>query len=321
MDKALVGSIQRELDRARRILLLSHVRPDGDAISSLLAFGEALSSAGKEICLVLEDGVPRALRYLEGWEQVEKTIREAPELIISLDSADRNRLGSVAGPQYEIDINIDHHATNTHFGRLNLVDTEAVATSAILAELLPMLGFEITPSMAKTLTSGILTDSQGFKTLNTNAKALRLTADLMERGVDLSQVYYQALVNRSLEATRYWGAGLSRMQSEDHISWTSLTLQDRKDTGYQGRDDADLVNILSAIEGTDVAVIFIEQSRDEVKVSWRGNHGVNVAVIAAEFGGGGHVAAAGAMISGRLEEVMPRVISVTRQGLAISSAA
>lgn len=316
MNKDLIDSIKHDLARAQRIMLVSHVRPDGDAISSLLAFGEVLSADGKDVQLVLEDGVPRALRFLEGWELVDKTIKPPFDLTISLDSADRKRLGSQIDPQFKIDINIDHHATNTRFGRTNLVDEDAVATCAILAELLPLLGYSIPAHVAKTLVTGILTDSQGFKTLNTNAKALRLTADLMEKGADLSQVYNQALVNRSLEATRYWGAGLSRLQSEDHISWTSLTLQDRRDAGYRGRDDADLVNILSAIEGTKVAVIFIEQSAEEVKVSWRGGPGINVAKMAAEFGGGGHVAAAGAMIAGSLDEVAMRVIEAAKQKLA-----
>jgi len=201
------------------------------------------------------------------------------------------------------------------------VDEDAVATCAMLAELLPELGYSIPTHVAKTLVTGILTDSQGFKTLNTTAKALRLTADLMEKGAELSQVYYQALVNRSLEATRYWGAGLSRLQSEDGISWTSLTLQDRKNTGYHGHDDADLVNLLSAIEGTRVAVIFIEQSREQVKVSWRGIRGVNVAEMAAQFGGGGHVAAAGAMIAGTMEDVISNVIETTRLSLGVETPA
>lgn len=134
----------------------------------------------------------------------------------------------------------------------------------------------------------------------------------MELGLDLPELYQQALVNRSFEAMRMWGSGLTRAKREGSLVYTMLTLDDRRAVGYPGRDDADLINILSAVQGVDVAVIFVEQPNNRVKVSWRAAPGYDVSQIALRFGGGGHAAAAGAEIPGNLQDVQQLVLENTR---------
>jgi phosphoesterase RecJ-like protein len=111
----------------------------------------------------------------------------------------------------------------------------------------------------------------------------------------------------------YWGAGLNRIEQENGMVWTSLTLADREKVGYAGNDDADLVNVLSSVKEAEIALIFIEQTQNEVKVSWRARPGLDVSGIAFEFGGGGHAAAAGADITANLEDVKHRVIIETKK--------
>ncbi|MEK6256032.1 MAG: DHH family phosphoesterase [Chloroflexota bacterium] len=313
MDNDLVTKLRNKIDSATNIQIISHIRPDGDAISSIIAFGLALIEVGKQVQMISSDGVPTALRYLPDWNQINKKISEPVDLIIALDCADRERLGSGIDSETNIDVCIDHHITNTNFADLNLVVPDAVATCAILARLIPELGIQITPSIAEALLVGILADSQGFRTLNTNAEALRTAADIVELGANLPDLYFRTLVNRSFEATRYWGAGLGKLQSDNGVVWTRLSLDDRKKANYHGKDDADLINVLSAINEMQIAVIFVEQDPQKVKVSWRGSDGVDVASIAAQFGGGGHVAAAGAMIEGTLDEVQKIVIKTTQK--------
>ncbi|MFU8772725.1 MAG: DHH family phosphoesterase, partial [Anaerolineales bacterium] len=167
--------------------------------------------------------------------------------------------------------------------------------------------------VATALLTGVVTDTLGFRTNNTSPKALRISADLMEKGADLPSLYYQTLIQRPFEAVRYWGAGLSQLKREDRILWTNLSLADREAAGYSGRDDADLVNILTSINDVDLVVIFVEQSNGRVKVSWRSRPGLDVARIAQMFGGGGHTLAAGAEEEGSLDEVQERVIKSTRK--------
>jgi phosphoesterase RecJ-like protein len=147
-------------------------------------------------------------------------------------------------------------------------------------------------------------------------QTFRTVAGLLEIGGDLPDIYYRTLVEQSLEAARYWGAGLSKIQMDDGLVWTTLSLQDRYTAGYKYRDDADLVKILSAIKEAIVAVILTEQSEGYVKISWRLcgslSTDLDVSEIALKFGGGGHKAAAGADIKGKLNEVLEKVLIETR---------
>lgn len=142
-------------------------------------------------------------------------------------------------------------------------------------------------------------------------KALRLAADLMECGVDLPELYRQGLLSKTYEAARYWGCGLGRLQREDGFLWTALRLTDRLMVGYNGNDDADLVNMLSSVEG-DLVVLLVEQKDRRVKISWRAKPGLDVSQLALKFGGGGHPAAAGADVKGAFEEIQERVLVETR---------
>jgi len=158
----------------------------------------------------------------------------------------------------------------------------------------------------------LITDSLGFRVAGMSPGALRIAADLFEIGANLPTLYAKALLTRSFRAACYWGKGLSSIQLEDRLLWTRLTLDDRAAAGYPGSDDADLVNILQTIEDADVFVVFIEQTKSRVKVSWRARPGFDVSKIAYQFGGGGHKPAAGAEISGSLDEVIDNVLVSTR---------
>lgn len=309
------AEIKEKLNSANNILIVSHVRPDGDAIGSTLALGMALIHAGKKVQMVLNDGVPASFRHLPGHELVKKEPESQPDVFITVDCADFKRTGRQFETYRAPDINIDHHVTNEKFGTINLIEPAAVATCAILTEHLPGWGLEITPDVATSLATGIITDTLGFRTSNTSAESLRQVALLMETGINMPELYTRSLVSRSFQAARYWGAGLSSLTTLDGMVFATLRLDDRKKAGYGGNDDADLINIISAIEDHTVGMIFVEQ-RDTVKISWRAlQPGVDVSKIAKFFGGGGHKAAAGADISGSMDEIQPRVLQTTREML------
>jgi len=316
VDSQLIGEIKDRLDAAKKIVIASHVRPDGDAIGSLLGLGLALRDAGKSVQMVLADGVPSSFKYLEGSKSIEKEPKVSHDTFITLDCADFKRTGSIFENFGQPDINIDHHKTNEKFGKLNLIEAEEVATSAILTNYLPAWGLTITKPIAAALLTGIITDTLGFRTSNITPEALRQAATLMETGVDMPEIYMRSLVRRSFPAARYWGAGLSTLQSKNDIVWGTLTLVDRKAAGYGGNDDADLINMISAIDGNKVGMVFVEQSNNHVKISWRAlQAGVDVSQVAKHFQGGGHAAAAGADIQGSLSEVQKEVLKKTREML------
>ncbi|MBN2385873.1 MAG: DHH family phosphoesterase [Anaerolineales bacterium] len=312
----LQTAIREKFQAASRILIASHVRPDGDAIGSLLALGLALQDSGKTVQMVLADGVPATFRHLPGSDQIVHRSEGAFDLAVTVDCSDLKRVGSALDGYGSPDIVIDHHVTTEPFGILNLVEPEAVATASVLIRYMPAWGLVITPPIAASLMTGLVTDTLGFRTSNITSEALRQAADLLDLGVDMSALYFRSLVRRTFAAARYWGAGLSSLEQANGIVSVTMTLADRKSAGYTGNDDADLINVVSSIDANEVAIIFVEQNAEHVKVSWRGlKPEIDVARIAKQFGGGGHRAAAGAEVRGGLDEVRERVLRITRRAL------
>jgi phosphoesterase RecJ-like protein len=309
----LQRKIKHRIREAGSILVTSHIRPDGDAIGSSLALTLALLEAGKQVQVVLTDGLPKNFRHLPGSELVKKRADGEFDLIICLDCSDLARVGKALDGYGPPDIVIDHHATNDAFGTLNLIDTEAVATASVLIRSMRGWGLIINEPIAVNLMTGIVTDSIGFRTPNTNSEALRQAAELLELGVDMSNLYFLSLLRQTFPAAKYWGTGLTNLQMADGIVWTRLTLSDRKAAGYCGNDDADLINVLTSIDEAKIAIVLVEQNKNKTKISWRAmKPGMDVSQIACQFGGGGHKAAAGAEVAGSLQEVQERVLEATR---------
>lgn len=312
MGKTIDATISGWIGRQQSMLVTSHVRPDADAVGSLLGLGMALENAGKDVYCVLQDDVGK-YAYLPGYQKIQQQADGPVDAIIVLDCSDPKRVGDVLPDSRLPMLVIDHHKTNLNFGEINLVEPDQVATAAILFDHMPEWGLTIRPDVASCLLGGILGDTIGFRTPNVDSGVLRKAASLMDMGADLTKLYRAEIVAKTFTAIHYWGAGLHRLQREGRLIWTFLTLDDRRKIGYSGEDDADLVNVLSSVTDADIALIFIEQAQNHVKVSWRARPGWDVSHIAYAFGGGGHAAAAGADIKGNLDDVMQRVISETRK--------
>ena len=309
-------SLGEKLHNANHILVVCHIRPDGDAIGSLLGLGLSLQEMGKKVQMVSPDGIPPNYRHLPGSDQILQSPSGMVDLIIVVDCSDLSRVGDILDDYAMPDINIDHHVTNLNFGRLNLVDTEAVATAELLIQALDHLGMPVDEAISSALLTGIITDTLGFRTNNITSNTMRIAARLMEAGANLPDLYNKALIQRSFEAVRFWGAGLVRIEREATMVWATLSKADREVAGYSGRDDADLINVLSSIKDAKIALIFVEQPNGSVKVSWRSQPGIDVSQVAMHFGGGGHSAAAGAVIVGELDEIRSNVLEETRNFIA-----
>jgi phosphoesterase RecJ-like protein len=312
MDNATIKQAHQIIQTSQNILVISHIRPDGDAVGSVLGLGLALQATGKNVQMILEDGVPKSFRHLVGSDQMQKRAEDEFDCSIVVDCSDLSRTGKLFSDGSQPDINIDHHNTNLNFARVNLVNAKAAATTEILSQLLPEWDLAIEVPVAEAFLTGLITDTLGFRVASMSPNTLRVAADLFEAGANLPELYDKALLTRSFKAARYWGSGLASLQLEDRLLWTQLTIEDRHAANYPGRDDADLINILQTVEDADIFVIFIEQNNDSVKVSWRARPGFDVSQVALQFGGGGHKPAAGAEIQGSIDEVVAEVLTATR---------
>lgn len=302
------------IEAAQAITLISHERPDGDAIGSLLGLAVSLRLSGKNAVPVLADGVPGRFRFLPAAATVQTRLPDECDLLICVDSGDAERLGVEPTELGRTpDLNIDHHPTNTRFARVNIVDPAAAAASEILYDMILALDMPLDLDVATNLLAGLVNDTIGFRTINVTPKVLRMAADLLDRGAPLAEIYRRCLSQRSFIAARYWGSGLSTLEREGGLVWASLSLNERKHVGYPGPDDADLVDLLSTIDEAKIVVLLVEQATNKTKVSWRCQAGLDVSGVAAAFGGGGHKPAAGAVIEGSLEDVKRQVLAATRK--------
>lgn len=303
--------IRTVLEQCQRPLVLTHERPDGDAIGSLLAMGLVLKDMGKEPWMAMTGGIPARYRFMQGASEVHDKLPEQHDALIVLDCSDIGRIG------FELihtpDINIDHHPTNEMFATINYVDHTMAATTELLYRLYAELGFPLQIDTCNALMLGLITDTIGFRTPSVHPGLFEVVADLLGRGANLPELYDRSLNQRSFEGARYWGRGLGHLEREGEMLWTELTLEDRQSAGYRGDDDADLVNLLTTIESPKIVLIFVEQAGEQVKVSWRSQIGYDVAAVASAFGGGGHNQASGAMIPGTMSDVKKRVLDATRK--------
>ncbi|MCL7451650.1 MAG: bifunctional oligoribonuclease/PAP phosphatase NrnA [Anaerolineae bacterium] len=318
MDPILSEAISAEIEQAQRVLLVTHVGPDGDAIGSLLGLGALLEAQGKEVTLACEDPVPESYRFLPGSDAVVQATGGRYDLLVSLDCSDQRRMGDVvpenlAGLPL---INIDHHLTNSRFGTINWVDASAVATTQMVLALAEALGWRVTRQVAICLLNGLVTDTRSFRTSNVDLAAMRAVLRLMEAGASLPEIARQALEQRPLASVRLWADAVEDLRLEDGILWTSVTLDMRQRHGMSENDFSGLANSLSGIREASAVVVFTEREDGLVDVGMRASPGLNVAGAALRLGGGGHPQAAGCTLEGDLRQVQDRVLAEVRRSLS-----
>jgi phosphoesterase RecJ-like protein len=304
--------ITAALHGARRIALVSHRDPDPDTIGSALALGLGLESLGKRVSWHCADPVPEQQRFLHGSERfTQEPPPEDVDLVVTVDfgSVDRAKFALPTRPAL---VNIDHHASNDHFGTANLVDVTAAASAELVSRVIDALGITWTPDMATAALVGIMTDTGSFQFPSTDGRALDRAARLREAGADLQAITYNIFRNKRFEALRLWGFAFSRLvRDEDgQLVWTELRAGDIERAGAREEDVSGLVEQIARSSGMRVALLFNEQE-GVVKVSCRTSQwepSVDAAALMGNFGGGGHVRAAGAVVPGDLEAVRNLVL-------------
>jgi phosphoesterase RecJ-like protein len=304
-------------------LVVSHVQPDGDAISSTIVMHWLLQKLGKKTTLMNEGEVPFRLHYLSASDSIIPFSIQPPQRafrrIVSVDCADFQRIGKVSGafePGYEL-LNIDHHPTNDGFGTVNLLQFDAAATVEILFDLIDAAGIALDLDVATAIYTGLLTDTGGFRYSNTSPHVMNIASRLLAVGVNGFQLADHLLEKMTMPQLRILERGLSRLTfSEDgQIGWLYIEPADMGETGATGEDLEGLVNYPRNIDGVEVGILFKVANSGEVKVSFRSAGKVDVAAIAQSFGGGGHIRAAGCRIEAQLPDAMALVVDAVRKAL------
>jgi phosphoesterase RecJ-like protein len=318
------------LNRSQQPLLMTHVRPDADGLGSQLAVADALRAMGKRPRVVIASPLPPRYDFLDPTKSVVETFRPPGEAfrecdaVVVLDTGTWGQLGDFGPYLKSLTVPkavVDHHQTQDDLGGLAIVDTSAEATGRLAYELITALGVPVSPYAAHMMFMAVALDTGWFRHPNTTAKTFALCETLVALGANPTPLYEQLFESASVARLKLAGTALSRLQTRENglVAFTEVFLTDYAATGAVPGDTEDLINYPRAVDGVEVALLFIEQFDGGTKVSFRARSKVNVAQLAARFGGGGHKLASGARldapIAGARDLVLAAVTNEIR-GLA-----
>jgi phosphoesterase RecJ-like protein len=310
----------------QRFLLTTHVRPDGDGLGSMLALADTLESLGKQARLVVASSLPPRYAFLAPAGRIERFStadagHRAAEAILVLDTGTWNQLGDFGPFLRESAVPrlvIDHHPTQDDLGAVRLVDTSAEATGRLVFEAIAALGLQPSPLAAGALFVALAMDTGWFRHNNTTPATFALAAELVRCGARPTEVYEQLFEQSTLARLRLTGLILERMQvvEDGKVAFTELHRSDYEATGAVPQDSEDLINYTRSMAGVEVGLLFMEQPRGGIKVSFRSRSRIDVGKLAERFGGGGHRLASGAMLDTTLEEARARVLHAVAEALS-----
>ncbi|MFZ4813022.1 MAG: DHH family phosphoesterase [Phototrophicaceae bacterium] len=313
----------RLVQSANRILLVTHLNPDGDALGSLLGLANALWAQGKTLDAAVDDGVYKSLSFLPNSQKVYPKLTVGDwDLMISLDASDEVRTGHVGeyGRKHSKQvINVDHHVTNTLFGDTHLVMVDAVSTTQIVFEWLQFMKLPIEePLVALPLLTGLVTDTLGFRTSNVTARTLEIAHHLMKAGASLTEIMTRTLENKSYAVIQLWAEVLPSVKLQQGVISIDILYKQFHNNPAEESTTGSLVGLLNQVEEARIAAIFQETQDGKVKLSLRSKHGYNVGEVAFTLGGGGHTQAAGVTLAEPMaaarERVMPMLFKAVADG-------
>lgn len=309
---------------ASRILIASHVNPDGDAVGSVLALAALARSLGVDsVTVCLPDPVPRVYDWLPGAASIMSPdrIHGAFDLVLIADANSLERIGAVAvsipdGTPIAI---VDHHLTDERNGSFHLIDSSYAATGEIVTELFDVAGIPLDRDVAEQIYVALSTDTGNFRYANTTARSHRIAARLIETGIDVREITSRVIDTMTIGKFRLLRRLLERAEMGDggRIAHAFITEDDLRETEALPEDVDGLINYLRNLEGVELAILLRQSEPQVTKVSFRSQSAINSAEIAQFFGGGGHAMAAGASLPWPLDEAREHLFQYLRDSLQV----
>jgi len=321
------------LRRSKRVVLTSHVRPDCDALGSELGLAGILESIGTHVRIVNAQATPANLKWIdpEGrLESLAEGVKPADladrDLAIVLDTsawAQLGAMGEVLKGMRDRVVVVDHHVSEDDICDRWFKDTSAEATARIVSEIGLRLRVPLTERIATPLYAGLSTDTGGFRFPSVSGESFRIAARLVDAGANPSAIYRELFEQDSLARLHLVGRTLAgAVTTRDGKVITSQVLQrDIKEVHAVPADTEDLINLTLAVKGTELAAILIEQPDGRIKTSFRSRGPVDCNTLAARFGGGGHRAAAGAILPGPFADAKAKVDAAVDEAWVASRSA
>jgi bifunctional oligoribonuclease and PAP phosphatase NrnA len=293
-----LAPLQKLVDQNARFLVVSHVRPDGDAYGSTLALALALRALGKDVRVHNEDGLSPLFEFLPGTDGLrdKPTPPETDRIIIAVDCADQKRLGKTFDSwERTPDVNIDHHISNPGYAKINLIDAETPATAQVLYDIIAALKWPLNADIAANLYVGIMTDTGSFRYRQTTARTFEIAAKLVAAGADptdLAEGCYNSFRAERLLLVSEVLQGI-HFTNQNRIAWFTLTAEMYTRSGAIADESEGLIEHLQAVKSVQCSFLLEALPDGLTRASLRSRGTVDVQKICQEFGGGGHRLAAG----------------------------
>lgn len=318
--KATVNEIITALEKAQKIVVFCHVRPDGDAIGSGLALCLALKNLGKTAYMCCEEFTAEKFSFLPATAAVLSEVpNEEYDTLVCVDCAEVSRIGSFAKRFAKfngVTVNIDHHVSNSNFANFDYV-CECPATAEIITEIFRTAKWEINEEIANLLMLGLITDSGNFIHRDVTAKTYETAAYLRTNGADCTKINYEMYTRQTKARALLFGKVMNgiRFALDDKLAFVIVSAQDMLACGADKSATEGFVDFPLTVDGVEVSVALLEFKKEQYKVSFRSKGKVNVNAIATSFGGGGHVLASGCMLCGSVEHVIDKLSYAVYQNL------
>lgn len=313
--------ILEEIKNHQSFCVVGHIRPDGDCIGSQLALTLALKSLGADVVCWNQDPLPPKLLFMDPQGLLQQPQKGYEfDCVIAVDAASYERIGSVVDSitERKLLINIDHHPSNTRYGDLNWIASNASSSGEMIFQLMKAARWPVTAEIADGLFTAISTDTGSFQYPSTSPDTFQTAGELVKRGASIARICDEVYQSYSLSRVRLLRRVYNqfKLTDENQIAYLWLKKSDYSKTGATREDTEGLIDHIRAIEPVVVACLFEEVEPGETRISLRSKHpDVNVNEIAKLFGGGGHKAASGARIEGSQLSVQRKVISAIRKAL------
>jgi len=307
------------IQHGRKFLVTAHVRLDGDALGSELAFYFMLKALGKEAVVYNQDRTPERYRFLPGTQYITHILDQVEgfDAAVILDCSDLTRVGDACERIRKIKtlINIDHHVSNNGFCALKMLDARAGSTGELIFRLMREMNFPISKDVATNLYAAIITDTGSFRYSSTGSETLHAAGELVARGADPQWIAENIYENDSPVRLKLMAKALESLSLdlENKIGSLVVTQKNLQETGAAWEHTEGFVDIPRTVKGIEISILFTEREANHYKLSLRSKSKADVEKIAKKFGGGGHVHAASCWIRGNIESVKEQVIQAVKE--------
>jgi phosphoesterase RecJ-like protein len=306
IDPKNLEKFKKYLDTNPKMIVLAHANPDGDTLGGALGVYRGLKDAGHDITIACIDGVPEKMQFLAGSDEVQTDFDEnAYDAVIFVDCGHKKMVKfHETKPRIHSDdmvkINIDHHASNDHFGEINFVPLQVCSSTEVVFRLLQILKMKITPQIATALLLGVYTDTGSFMHQNTTPESYKVGAELLKLGANVSQISRNVFRSYDLKTFRLWGKVLQNLHiTPDGAAIVGVAKKDYESIGATRADLEGVIDYVNSMPEARYCVLLSEDDKGNVKASLRTRkEDVDVKALAEKFGGGGHIKASGFTIPG-----------------------